>query len=180
MHILALLFTILLVTAPVSQCSRQPLPILRPDDPMTMKLLETYNELRQAAEISDIDSVIKLLDPIDAKALGDLTRENGFNSLQSYLSKRMSGWPNPDTLSILGVTSNGNLARITFAGMGNLVGSPSDRVCYTGILFRRQNDSSWSVAAITSVEKDRYDHFGQEMSFHETDYPPRFRFPRKF
>lgn len=179
MHILALLFTILLVTSPVSQCSKQPLPILRPDDPLTTTLLQTYNDLRKAAEDSNLDSVIMMLDPIDANSLRAMTRKNGYNSLRSYLSNRMSGWPDPDTLSILEVTSNDKLARLTLAGMGNLVSSPSDRICYTGILFRRQPDG-WSVAAITSIEKDRYDHFGQEMNFHETDYPPRFRFPRRF
>lgn len=175
----ALLLTILIATLPLSRCTQEPLELVRPGLPMVDSLLASYAAIREAAESSDSDRLLALMEPDDADMLRSLAAKHGYNSLRSYLSYQMSGWPDPDTLSIIGVKRYGQFARLTFAGQATPTSWQSSAIRYTMILFK-EHEGQWRLSAITSIEKDRYDLYGHEISFHDADYPPRFRFPRLF
>ena len=179
MQTVAILMTILIATLPLSRCGNEPLTLVRPGLPMVDSLLATYAAVREAAESSDVDRLLALMEPGDADMLRSQAPKHGYNSLRSYLSYQMSGWPDPDTLSIIGVKRYGRFARLTFAGQAVPATWKSSAIRYTMILFKEHN-GQWRFSAITNVEKDRYDHYGQEITFQDTDYPPKFRFPRLF
>lgn len=177
MQIASLMLLVLTVTVPLSQCREEPLELKRPGLPMVDSLLACYSAARKAAERSDEETLLALMEPQDALLLRALAVRHGYSSLRSYLFNSMYGWPDPDTLSIVDVKRYGEYARLTLAGTATASTSEYHVIRYTAIMFK-EHDSQWRLSAITSIERDRYDLFGQEMGIHDTDFPPRFRFPR--
>ncbi len=96
-----------------------------------------------------------------------------------YLEARFGGWPNPDTLLLEDLTVEPPFARIALAGEASHIGANVERIRYTFLLFRRVK-SAWKLAGVSAIEKDRYDRYGTELGYFETELPPTLRFPRLF
>ena len=76
-------------------------------------------------------------------------------------------------------TEGAGYARLEWTGGASSIGYREERVRYTFILFKRHN-SGWKLAAISTLEKERYDPYGTELTYLETELPPKLRFPRLF
>jgi hypothetical protein len=70
-------------------------------------------------------------------------------------------------------------ARLTMVGPGTRIGQDRERRRYTFLLFKRDG-ARWKLSAMSTLEKERYDPYGYEITYHETDLPPKLRFPRQF
>jgi len=155
----------------------------RTDPPPTLSLADTlvdvFSELQDAISVREYDRFLELLDPVEATRLKQLARRHGFASLHNYIRLQFAEFPDPDTLAFVGITEGAGYARVEFAGRADQFGHREERVLYTFILYKRQS-SGWKVAAISSLEKERFDSYGTEVSYFETDLPPRLRFPRLF
>ena len=136
-------------------------------------------EAHEAVLDNDPDRFLALLDPTEKEDLADLTRRHGFSSLRTYLERQFVNWPDVDTLTYGGLTNTGNYARLTLVGRGSSFGRGGEKVRYTFLLFRR-GQACWGLTAMASLEKERFDRYGYEVSYHETDLPPKLRFPRQF
>ncbi len=101
-------------------------------------------------------------------------------TLDWCLERQLGSWPNLDTLVFEDLVHRPPYARVAFTGAGAYARF-DDRVRYTFLLFR-QNDrgDGWRVAGVSSLEKDRFDRYGTELSYLETELPSQLRFPRLF
>lgn len=149
--------------------------------PMVDTLRGVFDELQQAVLQGQPERFSALLDPAQADTLNKLIRKHGYLSLKSYIERQFARWPNLDTLALYEIKQSGPYVRLTYAGPGTSFGRRQERVRYTFLLFKRLS-GDWRLAAVTDLERDRYDPYGYgyELSYHETDLPPRLRFPRVF
>ncbi|HOD66293.1 MAG TPA: hypothetical protein PLR32_03850 [candidate division Zixibacteria bacterium] len=149
--------------------------------PVIDTLRGLFDELQQAVLQGQPERFSALLDPAQADTLEKLIRKHGYLSLRSYIERQFARWPNLDTLQLYEIKESGDYIRLTYAGPGTSFGAHRERVRYTFLLYKRIK-GTWRLAAVTDFESDRYDPYGYgcELSYHETDLPPRLRFPRLF
>lgn len=140
-----------------------------------------FDELQQAVLQGQPEKFRSLLDPAQADTLRKLIRKHGYLSLRSYIERQFANWPNLDTLELYQIRQSGSYVRLAYKGPGSNLGHRQPWVRYTFLLFKQHQDR-WRLAAVTSIEAEQYDPYGYgyELSYHETDLPPRLRFPRLF
>lgn len=162
-------------------CSRGSGPeIARADTPpLADTLVSIFHELKAAALSDRANDLITLLDSAEARKLRRVCGHYSLPGLRQYLETRFAGWPDPDTLKFEDLTVQPPYARIAFAGAAEQMGRKEDRVRFTFLLFR-QVSQNWRLAAVSTLEKDRFDPYGTRLGFLETELPSTFRFPRLF
>ncbi len=147
--------------------------------PLADTLATVFKQIKLAVDENRPDDFLHLMDPDEAGRLDRLVRRDGFASLRTFLEHHFVNWPDLDTLCYDGLIHEASYARLTFRGNGRKPSNRTRRVRYTFLLFRRF-DNGWKLAAVSGLEKDRYDSYGTELSYLETDLPSRLRFPRLF
>jgi len=171
--ILALLAVALCLT-----CRHEPATESIPDPSPVVDTLKTlFAELQESLNDGSPNRFFDMIDPREMTELRQLVRQHGYLSLTSYIKRQFRQWPDLDTLALAEVKQSGDYLRLTFAGPGTRFGYREPRVRYTFLLFHRY-DRGWLLAALTDIENDKYDPYGYETSYHETDLPPLLRFPR--
>jgi hypothetical protein len=150
-----------------------------PPPPLADTLTTLFVDAHEAVRNNDPDRFLALLDPAEKEHLADLTEKYGFSSLRTYLEHHFVNWPDLDTLDYGGLINTGNYARLTLVGNGSSFGRGGEKLCYTFLLFRHGR-AGWGLTAMASLEKERFDRFGYEVTYHETELPPKLRFPRQF
>jgi len=153
--------------------------VMRHRPPLADTLVSILAQLGDAARDDEADRFISLLDSTEAARLSRLTARQGFASLRGYLQYQFANWPDPDTLSFGDLMADGRYARIALEGAGQKAGRREEMIRYTFALFTRSGDA-WKLAAVSSLEKPRYDRYGTELGYLETELPPKLRFPRLF
>ncbi len=126
---------------------------------------------------TDSDAFFEFVHPAEAEIFREIARQYGYSSLRAYLKNQLHGWPDPDTLMLAGAVSNGTWARLALSGNGTSFGRQKASTRYTFFLFK-QHDRQWKLAAMATLERDREDLYGNALTFHETDLPPKLRFPK--
>lgn len=149
--------------------------------PVVDTLRAVFDELQQAVLQGQPERFKSLLDPVQADTLRKLIRKHGYLSLRSYIERQFANWPNLDTLELCEVKQEGGYIRLAYKGPGTKFGYRRPRVRYTFLLYR-QTREKWRLAAVTGIEREQYDPYGYgyELTYHETDLPPKLRFPRLF
>jgi len=147
--------------------------------PLADTLLAILSRLGDAARGNEPDQFIGLLDSAEADRLRKLTAKQGFHSLRGYLQYQFASWPDPDTLTFTDLVEQGPYARLALSGTGVGFGRRGGNVRYTFALFKK-TDTTWRLAAVSSLEKPRFDPYGTEQDYFETELPPKLRFPRLF
>ena len=147
--------------------------------PLADTLVAIFHELKAAALSDRANDLITLLDSAEARKLRRVCGHYSLPGLRQYLETRFAGWPDPDTMSLEDLTVEPPYARIALAGAAEQVGRRDERVRFTFLLFR-QVSQNWRLAAVSTLEKNRYDRYGTPLGFLETELPSTFRFPRLF
>ncbi|UCC44445.1 MAG: hypothetical protein JSU65_00500 [Candidatus Zixiibacteriota bacterium] len=157
--------------------------VLPPQSTENVALADSLRAVFQEVRVAMIDGrpeeFLALLDQEEIPELKRLARKHGFRSLKTYLGSRYANWPDLDTLRYGGLVTSPGYARLTLVGTGESFGQTRERLRYTVLLFRYQADG-WKLAATATFDLDRYDPYGHEITYHETDLPPKLRFPRQF
>jgi hypothetical protein len=177
-----LLVLVCLFAASWSGCSEEPgteVSQIGEKPPLADTLVAIFHELKAAALSDRANDLVNFLDSAEARRLRRVCGYYSLPGLRQYLESRFAGWPDPDTLTLEDFTFQPPYARIAFAGAGSQIGRREERVRFTFLLFR-QVSASWRLAAVSSLEKDRYDRYGTQLSFLETELPSSLRFPRLF
>ena len=146
--------------------------------PLGDSLVSIFEEIVSAAVTDRSEDFKDLLASSEAERLGRISRGYGGVSLGWCLERQLGSWPNLDTLTFEDLVHKPPYARVAFTGAAPLA-RYDDRVRYTFLLFR-QSDSGWRLAGVSSLEKDRYDQYGTELGYLETELPGQLRFPRLF
>lgn len=147
--------------------------------PLADTLVTILRDLQKVALSNRPEELLGFLDSAEARRLTSACRVYGASALSRYLQARFDGWPDPDTLYLADFTLEPPYARITLAGGGAHLGDNEERVRFTFLLFRKVK-TGWRLAFISTLDKKRYDCYGTELSFLETELPPDLRFPRLF
>ena len=147
--------------------------------PLVDTLVTIFRDLQKAALSNRPDELAGFLDSAEARRFKSARKLYGVSGLTPYLEARFGGWPNPDTLLLEDLTVEPPFARIALAGEASHIGANVERIRYTFLLFRRVK-SAWKLAGVSAIEKDRYDRYGTELGYFETELPPTLRFPRLF
>lgn len=142
-------------------------------------LVSVFQALDRAVREDRIEAYLNLLDTAEAARLKSLAKNSSLENLWTYLKHRFSSWPDPDTLTYVDLVQYNDYVRLTLAGHGLQFGYREERVSYTFMLFRKQA-GSWRLTAFSQFEKERFDPYGTELSYFETELPPKLRFPRMF
>ena len=151
-------------------------PIAR--QPLLADSLSTvYGVLKEAANNNNPEVFFDCLDPIEAYHIKKLAASNGYRQVKSFIERKYVSLPNLDTLNFHELKRAGNYVRLTFVGSGTSLGYRMERARFTFLLFR-EYDSAWKLSAMSTIERERFDRYGHELTYHETDLPPKFRFPR--
>ena len=145
--------------------------------PLADSLSAVYGTLKEATVANDPESFFACLDPIEVYHIKKLSSSNGYRKIKSFIERKYAYLPNLDTLNYHELRRAGDFVRITYVGPGTGLGYRTERARFTFLLFR-QYKSAWKLSAMSSIERDRFDRYGYEISYHETDLPPKFRFPR--
>ena len=140
-------------------------------------LSSVYGELKQATSDNRSDDFFACLDPIEAYHIKKLAVSNGYRKVKSFIERKYAYLPDLDTLSFHEIKRAGDYVRLTYVGAGTRLGYRTERARFTFLLFR-DCDDGWKLSAMSSIERDRFDQYGYEITYHETDLPPKFRFPR--
>lgn len=157
-------------------CQKQPMSqAVLP--PLADSLKAVYSDVRMAMYSDSLARFLNLLDPLEGRHVDKLARSNGFKSVRSFLLRRYGRMPNLDSLHFEQVKNSPSYARMTFTGGRTQPGIQKPRIRYNFILFRKHDDQ-WKFSAFMAIEKDRYDRYGRENGYHETELPPKLRFPR--
>ncbi len=136
-----------------------------------------YGTLKEATIANDPDGFFACLDPIEAYHIKKLSSSNGYRKVKSFIERKYAFLPDLDTLNFHELRQGGDFVRLTYIGPGTSFGYRTERARFTFLLFR-EFKSAWKLSAMSSIERDRFDRYGYEISYHETDLPPKFRFPR--
>lgn len=139
-------------------------------------VLSVFEQAAAAVAEKRYPDFLKMVDPDERQQLEVMVAKYGYSSIKAYLDQQMHGWPNTDTLILTGFISNSSHARITFEGNGSNFGQERS-IRYT-IVMLRLTPEGWRLVAMTSIEKDAEDRFGNRLTYHETDLPTKLRFPR--
>jgi len=142
-------------------------------------LVQILDRLRESAHSDRADEFLGMLDSAEAVRLRRMASRNGFGSLRTYVEHLFAHWPDPDTLRLGDVIHADPYARLTLTHHCAPGMYKEESIRYTFVLFKKE-DSEWRLAAISSLEKERYDPYGTELSYLETELPPKLRFPRLF
>jgi hypothetical protein len=145
--------------------------------PLADSLMSIFVDMTEAVRGNEPDRFFELVHPDEVHNLQAISRKHGYSSLKAYLRSQLHGWPDPDTLVFADITTTGSYARLALTGPGSRLGWGEERVRYTFLLFKRDG-TQYKLAAMTGFEKERYDLYGHEITYHETDLPPKLRFPR--
>ncbi len=164
---------LLLITGGCQQQNEQPAAPLVVDS-----LKTTFAEVKRAALEHDEERFFNLLDPSESADLQLLAKRHGYISLHSYIGHQFSNWPDLDTLSFRDLRTSGDYIRLSMSGPGHRLRRQT-QVRYTFLLFRNHPDG-WRLAGMSNLENPGFDQYGHEITVHETDLPPRLRFPRLF
>jgi hypothetical protein len=147
--------------------------------PLVDTLVMIFEELKEAAVGNRFEAFLDILDETEAARLRQLSRAHGFGSLRSYLEHQFAEWPDPDTLAFEDFFHRPPYARVALSGTGARMGRRNEFVRYTFLLFKWEHES-WRLTAVSRFEKERFDPYGSELSYLETELPPKLRFPRLF
>jgi hypothetical protein len=148
-------------------------------DPLVDTLVQILDRLRETAYSNQSEEFLGMLDSAEAVRLRRLADRNGFRSLRTYVEHLFAHWPDPDTLQFGDLTRAEPYARLTLTSDVESGRYREEAVRYTFVLFKKEA-VGWRLAAISTLEKRRYDPYGTEVSYLETELPPRLRFPRLF
>ncbi len=151
----------------------------RVDTPLADSLLDIFRGMSVAVTHNRPDVFQAFLHPDARGELQLRTQHYGFQSLMAYLHNHAGDWPDPDTLILTDLVHDSLNARVTLVGRGRYWGSGPDRIRYTFLLFRA-SPKGWKLSALSALEKEPSDIYGYPMSYHETELPPKLRFPRAF
>ncbi|MFQ5499386.1 MAG: hypothetical protein ACE5FH_06915 [Candidatus Zixiibacteriota bacterium] len=146
---------------------------------MADSLITSFHQLRGLVTQSDTGRLESYLDELQLAELRQLARKRGFFSFRSFLRHQAQGWPNLDTLSLVEIRNVHRYVRLSFQGSADWSHTRTASSIYTYLLYR-QTDDGWRLAGMTDIERARVDQYGYRISVHETDLPPRLRFPRAF
>lgn len=147
--------------------------------PLADTLLVAYQALEKAAEENSMGDFLHQLDSVEAARLSGSAPRTSSASPWVYLKHKFLILPDLDTLKFVDLVQSLDYARMTLAGSGSQIGYRQERVQYIFLLFRKR-PTGWKLAAISQLEKDRFDPYGTELSYLETELPPKLRFPRRF
>ncbi len=142
-------------------------------------LVQILDRLRETAHTNQAEEFLGMLDSAESVRLRGLASRNGFHSLRTYVEHLFAYWPDPDTLALGDLIFDDPYARLTLTRDCKAGQYKEETVRYTFVLFKKE-EAQWRLAAISSLEKDRYDLYGTELSYLETELPPKLRFPRLF
>jgi len=154
-------------------------PAQPPFPPLADTLVAIYADIKAAAVTERPDEFAKFLDTAETIRFVQANQSRRSGSLASYLRRRLASWPDPDTLDFEDLVYQPPYARIALSGPGSGSAYHQDRVLFTFVLFKMEQEH-WRLAAFSSLEKERRDHYGTELSYLETELPPKLRFPRLF
>jgi len=142
-------------------------------------LVQILDRLRESAHANEAEEFLGLLDSAESVRLRHLASRNGFHSLRTYVEHLFAYWPDPDTLALSDIIHHDPYARLTLTHDCKPGQYKDETVRYTFVLFKKEA-AEWRLAAISSLEKDRYDPYGTELNYLEMELPPKLRFPRLF
>lgn len=125
----------------------------------------------------NMSTFLKMIDPEEAKKLKRIAFHAKVNDKMNYIRTGFVNLPNIDTLKFYDLTNTEDFVRLTYIGDGTSYSRKQDYINYSFFLFHRHNDF-WKFLAYSSLEKQRQDFYGHKLTYHETDLPPRFRFPK--
>jgi len=184
MRHLGLLLTCVIILTGATACEwrLEPPPTSQVEvTPLVDTLQAVFIDLHEATLTGDNEQFFGLLDPNESEELKRLVKQYGYISLKTYLERQFAQWPDLDTLELTEVRQAGRYARLTYSGFGTRFGYKAPRIRYTFLLYRRHVDG-WRLTAVTDIERDQFDPYGYgyEFTVHETDLPPKLRFPRAF
>ncbi len=173
--------TVLAVSLACSEAQNQTSVPVSTQPAVVDTLRVIFDELQQAVLLGQPERFRNLLDPAQADTLRKLIRKHGYLSLRSYIERQFANWPNLDTLELYQIKQSGDYVRLAYKGPGSHFGHRQPWVRYTFLLFKHHRES-WRLAGVSSIEAEQFDPYGYgyELSYHETDLPPRLRFPRLF
>lgn len=143
---------------------------------LTDSLLSIIDQVTTAVNDQRYPDFLELVDPDERGELEKMVTRYGYSSVKAYLDQQMHGWPNTDTLTLADLVWDSTHARLTFEGNGASFGlRPTIR--YTIMMLRHTSDG-WRLTAMTSIEKEAEDRYGNRLTYHETELPSKLRFPR--
>lgn len=142
-------------------------------------LVQILDRLRETAHSNRAEEFLGLLDSAESVRLRSLAGRNGFSSLRTYVEHLFAYWPDPDTLAFGDLIRDDPYARLSLISEVEPGHYKDEAVRYTFVLFKKEQ-AEWRLAAISCLEKERYDPYGTELSYLETELPPKLRFPRLF
>lgn len=145
--------------------------------PLADSLKAVYANARLAIHTDSLTRFLDLLDPLEGRHVSKLARANGFKSVRTFLLRRYGRMPNLESLHFEQIKNSPSYARMTFTGGMTDPGFKEARIRYNFVLFKR-HDNQWKFSAFSAIEKNRYDRYGRELGFHETELPRKLRFPR--
>ena len=171
---------VIVIVLLLSACPKSPQTAqIQPRPALADTLVSIFEQLKQAARTNQVDEFLDLLDTVEARQLKGKASLNGFRSLRTYVEHQFEHWPDPDTMSYVDLVTGRDYARLGLQGFAARLGPHRERVRWTFLLFRRDEDQ-WRLSAMSSMEKGRFDRYGTELTYLETELPPRLRFPRVF
>jgi len=147
--------------------------------PLVDTLMTVLADLSEIVKTNQMQELMGLIDPDEAGLLQARSKLYGYSSLADYLRIQLDGWPDPDTLQFADIRLDKKYARLTLKGLGGSFGRKEQRIRYTFLLFKMHH-SDWKIVAMTKLEKAAHDRYGNEITYFETDLPPKLRFPRAF
>lgn len=146
--------------------------------PLGDTLVTVFEAIVSAATTDRSEDFRDFLVLSEAERLDRIRKSYGSVSLGWCLERQLGSWPDLDTLEFEDLVHRPPYARVAFSGAGAFA-AYQDRVRYTFLLFK-QNDRDWRLAGVSSLEKDRFDRYGTELGYLETELPAQLRFPRLF
>ena len=146
--------------------------------PLGDTLVTIFEAIVSAATTDSSEAFRDFLVLSEAERLDRIRKSYGSVSLGRCLERQLGSWPNLDTLEFEDLVHYPPYARVAFSGAGAFA-SYKNRVRYTFLLFR-QNERGWCLAGVSSLDKDRFDRYGTELGYLETELPSQLRFPRLF
>jgi hypothetical protein len=147
------------------------------EPPLADTLRAVFADMTTAITGGRADDFFKLMHPDDTAALRAICHQYGYSSLKAYLEGQMHGWPKVDTLSFADLVTTGPYARLALWGPGTSLGRDRSFIRYTFLLFK-QHRHQWRLSAMSTLEKERSDPYGYQITYHETELPSKLRFPR--
>lgn len=147
--------------------------------PRADTLVAIFAEIREAVLSKRADDFVEFLDLAEAERIAHIQKNHDAGYVEYYLARQLAAWPSPDTLNFEDLIFEPPYVRLALWGPGSEIGYQQERVHYTFLLFKQEHDR-WKLSGLTSLEKERRDRFGTDVSYFETELPSKLRFPRLF